>query len=199
MRLTGNDRKASILEFIRSYVERHGYPPSIREIGAAVGLRSTASVARYLTALQDMGQLSHPPTKRRAWSLTRDDRERSASVPLIGRITAGVPILAVESQEDRLTLSTTLFSSPPDYLLRVQGESMIEAGIRDGDLVAVETTGTVKNGDIVIAMIGDEATVKYFERLPDAIRLNPANPRFEPITSPDIEIIGRVVGLMRSY
>lgn len=192
----GVDRQNDILSYIQSYTDQYGFPPSIREIGSAVGLKSTASVARYLTALQDSGRLVHPATKRRAWSI--QDRPSSVEAPLIGRITAGEPILAQENQEERFRLSPRLFSRAPDYLLRVKGDSMIEAGIYDGDLVAVQSTETADDGDIVIALIGDESTVKYLERRHGHIQLNPANPRYQPIINPDIQIIGRVVGLVRA-
>jgi repressor LexA len=195
-RQRGIDRQNHILAFIQSYTDQYGYPPSVREIGAAVGLKSTASVARYLEALQNSGRLTHPATKRRAWSV--QDRPAAIEAPLIGRITAGQPILAQENQEERFRLSPRLFSRRPDYLLRVKGDSMIEAGIYDGDLVAVHSTDTADDGDIVIALIGDESTVKYLERRKGRIQLNPANPHYEPIISPDIQIIGRVVGLVRS-
>lgn len=195
-RQRGVDRQNHILSYIQSYTDQYGYPPSVREIGAAVGLKSTASVARYLSALQNSGRLSHPATKRRAWSV--QDRPVSVDAPLIGRITAGQPILAQENHEERYRLSPTLFSHTPDYLLRVNGDSMIEAGIYDGDLVAVQLTDTAENGEIVIALIGEESTVKYLERKDGGVRLLPANPRYQPIISPDIRVIGRVVGLVRS-
>ncbi len=195
-RQRGIDRQDAILAYIKSYTEHYGYPPSVREIGAAVGLKSTASVARYLVALQNTGRLSHPATKRRAWSV--QDRPVSVETPLIGRITAGQPILAQENHEERFRLSPSLFTRSPDYLLRVNGDSMIEAGIYDGDLVAVEVLDTADNGDIVIALMGDESTVKYLERKEGRIRLLPANSRYEPIESPDIQVIGRVVGLVRA-
>ena len=193
---SGLDRQHHILSFIESYAERHGYPPSVREIGAAVGLKSTASVARYLKILEDKGRISHPPSKRRAWSL--QDRQVSFEAPLVGRISAGQPILARENQVDRLRLSAQFFSRVPDYFLKVQGDSMINAGIYDGDIVAVQSTDTADNGDLVIALLGEDTTVKYFERRPNTIRLNPANPRYEPIVSPDIRVIGRVLGLIRA-
>lgn len=193
------NRKDHILEFIRDYVSDHGYPPSVREIGAAVGLKSTASVARYLKLLEADGRVSHPPFKRRAWTVDPSGDGAPLRLPLVGRITAGVPILAVEQRDGVLQFPGSLFRRRPDFLLRVSGDSMIEAGIRDGDLVAVQSTATAENGEIVIALLGDEATVKYFERRSDTLRLIPANPRYAPIESPHIQVIGRVVGLVRSY
>jgi repressor LexA len=195
-RQRGIDRQNHILSFIKSYSEQYGFPPSVREIGAAVGLKSTASVARYLVALQNNGRLAHPATKRRAWSI--QDRPVSVEAPLIGRITAGQPILAQENQEERFRVSQSFFSRTPDYFLRVKGDSMIDAGIYDGDLVAVQSTNSADDGEIVIALLGEESTVKYLERKAGRVRLLPANPRYEPIVSPDIRILGRVVGLIRS-
>lgn len=201
-RQSATDRQASILEYIRTYVERHGYPPSVREIGAGVGLRSTASVARYLHALEDQGYISHPPLKRRAWTV--DERQSggpgpTVEVPLVGKITAGVPILASEQIDERYRLPHSLFGGRPDFLLRVVGDSMIEAGIQEEDLVAVESTADARHGDIVIALLGEEATVKRLEKTAGRVRLMPANPRYQPIESPDITIIGRVVGLIRGF
>lgn len=195
-RLSGLDRQNDILTYIKSYIEQNGYPPSVREIGSAVGLKSTASVARYLVDLQNSGRLTHPATKRRAWSV--QDRPVSVEAPLIGRITAGQPILAQENQEERFRLSPSMFTRTPNYLLRVKGDSMIEAGIYEGDLVAVQSVDTAENGEIVIALLGDESTVKYLERKDGRIRLLPANPHYQPIVDPDIQIIGRVVGLVRA-
>lgn len=192
----GIERQNDIVSYIQNYGDQHGYPPSVREICSAVGLKSTASVARYLKQLEDSGRLTHPPAKRRAWQL--QDRTPSIEAPLVGRITAGHPILAVENQEERFRLSPHMFSTAPDYFLRVRGDSMIEAGIYDGDLVAVQSSDTADNGDIVIALLGDESTVKYLQRQGNHVQLNPANPRYQPIVSPDIRIIGRVVGLVRS-
>ncbi len=195
-RLRGTDRQHDIMAFIQSFIDKNGFPPSVREIGAAVGLKSTASVFRYLQALENSGKITHPPAKRRAWRV--EDRAPAVEAPLVGRITAGQPILAVENQEERFRLSPHFFSHAPDFFLRVRGDSMIEAGIYDGDLVAVESTKTAENGQIVIALIGEESTVKYLERTGRRIRLLPANPRYEPIESPDIQVIGRVIGLVRS-
>ncbi|AEW05329.1 SOS-response transcriptional repressor, LexA [Sulfobacillus acidophilus DSM 10332] len=199
MRRSAAERQQDILQFIQRYLQRYGYPPSVREIGAAVGLKSTASVARYLKRLEEGGLISHPPAKRRAWRVERDRGEPPVPVPLIGRITAGQPILAVENVEDTWSVTPSLFSRQPDYFLRVKGDSMIGVGIFDGDLVAVEAVNTADSGDIVIAVIGEEATVKTLDITPHGLRLLPANPRYQPIEHPYIQVIGRVIGLVRTY
>ncbi len=193
------ERQQKILNYIQHFLAQNGYPPSVREIGKAVGLSSTASVARHLKVLEREGYISHPPAKRRAWTMGSGRQSSSMmSLPLVGNITAGVPILAAEVIEDKLNVSTSLFRTPPDFLLRVVGDSMIGAGIFDGDIVAVQSASTAQDGDIVIALIGDEATVKYFFKDPSGIRLMPANERYEPIIAPDIQVLGKVVGLVRS-
>lgn len=198
MRKPMADHKQHIIDFIQQYLTRYGYPPSVREIGAAVGLKSTASVARYLKQLEQDGRITHPPLKRRAWSVTGETQEVGI-VPIVGKITAGQPILAAEQIEDSWRLPATLFHPQADYLLRVIGDSMIEAGIREGDLVAVNSTTSAQNGEIVIALIGDEATVKYLDLSHNPARLVPANPRYEPIVDQTMTVLGRVVGLIRSY
>ena len=198
MARTADDRREHIIEFIQQYLGRNGYPPSVREIGAAVGLKSTASVARHLKTLETDGVISHPPLKRRAWSLQGKGQEVS-SVPVVGKITAGQPILATEQVEDTWQIPVGLFRLKADFLLRVVGDSMIDAGIREGDLVAVQSTSAVNDGEIVIGMIGEEATVKYLDRSGGKIRLLPANPLYSPIEDPSITVIGRVVGLIRAY
>jgi repressor LexA len=194
----GDERRQRIVAYIQDHLSQNGYPPSVREIGAAVGLASTASVARHLKLLEKNGQLSHAPSKRRAWRLDGASRETSL-LPLVGKIQAGQPVLAQEQVEDHVTVSLGLFHPRADYLLRVDGDSMIDAGIRPGDLVAVVSQSTAEDGDIVIALIGEEATVKRLEKQKGSVRLMPANPNYSPIEAPDLAIIGRVVGLLRSY
>ncbi len=197
MRMAGADRQQHILQFIQAYTQDHGYPPSVREIGAAVGLRSTASVARYLKALEQAGYIVHPPSKRRAWSLDGPARARATSVPVVGRVPAGLPSLAHELIDDQVWVSAGVFATAPDYFLRVVGDSMVDAGIYDGDLAAVQMTTTAQNGDIVVGLIGEEATLKYFYATPEGIELRPANRRYQPIRRPDIRVVGRVVGIIR--
>jgi repressor LexA len=198
MAINGDEKRKQIVEYIQSHLRQNGYPPSVREIGAAVGLSSTASVARHLRRLEESGQLSHAPFKRRAWRLDGTPRD-AQSLPLVGHIRAGNPILAQEHVEDHVTVSMDLFHPSADFLLRVKGDSMIDSGIFPEDLVAVSLQAEVKDGDVVIAMLGDEATVKHLDTREGRIRLLPANVNYEPIESEDIAIVGRVVGLLRTF
>ncbi|CAB1128851.1 LexA repressor [Candidatus Hydrogenisulfobacillus filiaventi] len=199
-----SDRREQILAYIEEHIQSHGYPPSVREIGAAVGLRSSASVFRHLRILEAGGRLTHQPSKRRAWQL---DPGRAggpagaevALVPLLGRITAGVPILAQEQVEDHLAVPRHLFHGRPDFLLRVMGDSMQEAGILDGDLVVVQAQPAADEGDIIIALLENEATVKRLHLTREGPWLMPANPRYQPLFAPDLKVLGRVIGLLRGY
>lgn len=198
MAAKGEERRSRILKYIRHYHQQFGYSPSVREIGAAVGLKSTATVARHLKVLESEGVLSHPLRKRRAWKVAEMGPE-PLSAPIVGKITAGLPILAQHQTEEHLTFSANLFRYTPDYFLRVVGDSMEQAGILDGDIVAVRAQTSAEDGDIVVALLGDEATVKRLERNPSRVRLIPANERYQPIEDPDMAILGRVIGVMRSY
>ena len=155
-----SDKQTAILEFIRSEIEQKGYPPSVREICSAVGLKSTSSVHAHLTQLEKKGLLRRDPTKPRAMEVLDGPVSRGRSVPLVGRVTAGLPILATENIEDYLVLPQSLQGRGDLFALRVQGESMIEAGIEDGDIVVLRRQETAENGEIVVAMIDDEATLK---------------------------------------
>jgi repressor LexA len=199
-------RQKQILEFIRRQIRERGYPPSVREIGEAVGLRSSSTVHGHLARLEEKGYLRRDPTKPRAIEVLDDDptrvlqHQRLVSVPLVGRVTAGEPILAVENIEDYIPLPRDLAGGEGTFLLSVRGDSMIGAGIFDGDTVIVRPQPTADNGDIVVAMVGDEeATIKRFFREKDAIRLQPENPVLEPIVSRDVRIIGKVIGLIRRF
>ena len=200
MELTG--RQQEIWTFLVDYVDRHGYPPTVREIGEAVGLASPSTVHAHLANLERAGLLRRDPTKPRALELTG---RQSASVatlpklPLLGQIAAGGPLLADENVEDELAVPETLRG---DFLLRVKGDSMIEAGILDGDIVVVRRAQDARNGDIVVALAGedesaDEATVKTFYREKGRVRLQPENASLEPIYAPHVEILGKVVGVFR--
>ena len=202
MDLTG--RQQEIWSFLVDYVDRHGYPPTVREIGEAVGLASPSTVHAHLANLERAGLLKRDPTKPRALELVgRDKPEPSVAalpkLPLLGQIAAGSPLLAEQNVEDSIAVPENLRG---DFVLRVKGESMIEAGILDGDLVIVRRAQDAKNGDIVVALAGDdesadEATVKTFYRENGRIRLQPENAALEPIYAEHVQILGKVVGVFR--
>ena len=201
------ERQRAILEFLHEYVDEHGYPPTVREIGEAVGLRSPSTVHAHLAQLERAGALRRDPTKPRAIELT--DRRRPGQpdevevrrLPLVGQIAAGGPLLAEENVEEELGVPEPL-SAGADFLLRVKGDSMIDAGILDGDIVVVQRREDARNGEIVVALAGedesaDEATVKRFFREDGRVRLQPENSALEPIYAPYVRVLGRVVGVFR--
>jgi repressor LexA len=202
--LTGRQRE--IWSFLVDYVDRHGYPPTVREIGGAVGLASPSTVHAHLANLERAGLLRRDPTKPRALELVgREKRVAEAAVaelpklPLLGQIAAGGPLLADENVEDEIAVPERLRG---DFLLRVKGDSMVEAGILDGDVVVVRRAQDARDGEIVVALAGDdettdEATVKRFFRESGQIRLQPENSALEPIYAPYVEILGKVVGVFR--
>jgi repressor LexA len=194
-------RRRTILEFIDQTIRDRGYPPTVREIGVAVGLQSTSTVHFHLKALEDQGLLEREPLLTRAIRPVKSAAElkqRAARyVPVLGRVAAGAPILADENVDDVLPLPDDFLPGGETFLLRVQGDSMKGEGILDGDLVVVQRQDDALTGDIVVALLGDEATVKRFIRHPDAVELRPANDDFEPIFVRDVRVLGRVVGLLR--
>jgi repressor LexA len=200
--LTG--RQQEIWDFLVDYVDQHGYPPTVREIGEAVGLASPSTVHAHLANLERAGLLKRDPTKPRAVELVgRERREAPAAavekLPLVGQIAAGGPLLAEENIEDQLAVPETLRG---DFLLRVKGDSMVNAGILDGDIVVVQRAQDARNGEIVVALAGedesaDEATVKRFFRENGRIRLQPENDALEPIYARHVQILGRVTGVFR--
>ncbi len=203
------ERQRGILEMIHAHVSEHGYPPSVREIGDAVGLKSTSSVHAHLETLEDRGYLRRDPTKPRALELGRDpitslDRrpEASTAVPLVGEIAAGGPILAEEQVESVYNLPRDLVGEGRLFMLRVRGESMIDAGVLDGDMVVVREQPQVEQGEMCAALIEGEATVKFFRRTRSGeVFLDPANPGFEPIpvdAEQDATIMGKVVTVLRN-
>ena len=194
-----SDKQTAILEFIRSEIEQKGYPPSVREICSAVGLKSTSSVHAHLTQLEKKGLLRRDPTKPRAMEVLDGPVSRGRSVPLVGRVTAGLPILATENIEDYLVLPQSLQGRGDLFALRVQGESMIEAGIEDGDIVVLHRQETAENGEIVVAMIDDEATLKRIYYEDGHVRLQPENAAMEPIYADEVVILGRLLALFRQY
>ncbi|MFW5867046.1 MAG: transcriptional repressor LexA [Armatimonadota bacterium] len=195
-------RRRQILDFIATTVEERGYPPTVREIGAEIGLKSSSSVHYHLRVLEEEGYITRDGSLTRALRVsgTGDSTERSGTtyLPLVGRVAAGEPILATENIERLVPTSADLFGAGELFLLEVQGNSMIEAGILDGDLVVVSQQPTAEEGEIVVAMLEDEATVKHLYRHPDRVELRPANSAMDPIFADDVQIIGRVRGVIRS-
>jgi repressor LexA len=203
------ERQQQIWNYLVEYVDGHGYPPTVREIGERVGLASPSTVHAHLANLERAGLLRRDPTKPRALELIgRERREAQPAqategdvvrLPLLGEIAAGAPLLAAENIEDYLPMPSR---AKGDFLLRVKGESMIDAGILDGDLVIVQSAQDARNGEVVVALVGDdegadEATVKTFYREDDRIRLQPENRALEPIYARHVQILGRVVGVFR--
>ena len=208
-------RQLAIYDFIRSYSTEHGYPPSVREIGSAVGLASPSTVHMHLKVLEEHGLIRRDSKKPRTIEVVdkqaapADDQAPQASVeqdvgrniitlPLVGRVAAGTPILAEQNVEETLTLPTSIVSDASSFILRVRGESMINAGIFDGDYIVVKEQPDAHNGEIVVALIDDSATVKTFYRERDRVRLQPENDSMEPIYVDDPVILGKVTALIRS-
>jgi repressor LexA len=201
-------RQQEIFDFIRKYSAKYGYPPTVRDIGKAVGLASSSTVHAHLANLEKIGLLRRDPSKPRAIELF--DRAvgsavegvrsivRPDSLPLLGSVAAGQPILAEENIEEYVPVPTLAGGDDGDYLLRIRGESMKNAGIVEDDLVVVHQQDSAQQGDIVVALLGEEATVKRYFREPDHIRLQPENETMEPIRTKEVKVLGRVVGLLRS-
>lgn len=196
-----SERRRTILQFIQQAIRERGYPPTVREIGAAVGLRSTSTVHFHLRALQEQGLLEREPLLTRALRPVKTAQELKQRpvqyVPVVGRVAAGQPIMAEENVDELLPLPEDFLPGTETFLLRVRGDSMIGDGIHDGDLVVVERRDSAESGDIVVALLDDEATVKRFIRHPDFVELRPSNDNFEPIFVRDVRILGKVVGLLR--
>ena len=188
-----SDKANLIVEFVNQFVQENGYAPSVREIGSAVGLRSTASVSYHLQALQEKGLIQSPGAKGRKRAVVAS--VRPGQIPIVGVVTAGIPILAVDNQEGTMSWD----GEPGCFALRVRGESMIGAGILDGDKVVVRPQSTANDGQIVVARIGDEATVKRLRRRNGQVWLLPENPAFEPIDGSEAELIGLVKAVVREY
>ena len=188
-----SNKAEMILDYVNQFIQENGYAPSVREIGAAVGLRSTASVSYHLQALQEKGLLQSPGAKGRKRAIVTS--QRPGQIPVVGVVTAGIPILAVENQEGTMAWE----GEPGCFALRVRGESMIGAGILDGDKVVVRPQSTADDGQIVVARIGDEATVKRLRRRNGQVWLMPENPAFDPIDGTEAELIGLVKAVVREY
>ena len=188
-----SDKAQRILEFVNDFVQENGFAPSVREIGAAVGLRSTASVSYHLQQLQEKGYLQSPGAKGRKRAIVTS--QRPGQIPVVGVVTAGIPILALENQEGTIAWE----GDPKCFALRVRGDSMIHAAILDGDMVVVRPQANADDGQIVVARIGDEATVKRLRRRNGEIWLMPENENYDPIDGTHAEIIGIVRGVVREY
>jgi repressor LexA len=219
-------RQEQVLDFIVAYTGKHGYPPSVRDIGTKVGLKSSSTVHSHLVGLENKGYIRRDPSSARAIEVLRTaggafaeangsdvvdkstalDEVRDVSailrnivtLPVVGRVAAGQPILAEQNIEDSFALPTQIVGDTGSFMLTIHGNSMIEAGINDGDYVVVREQNNADNGDIVVAMIDDEATVKTFYREPDCIRLQPQNSSMQPIYSREVQIIGKVIALLRT-
>ena len=196
-------KQQMILDFLKKEIKRNGYPPTVREICDAVGLSSTSTVHAHLETLERKGYIRRSPTKNRSTEILENDFYNSGhelvNVPIVGKVAAGIPILAEENIEDTFPIPVDHVKNDSCFMLHVKGDSMIDEGILDGDLVLVRQQQTAANGDIVIAMIDDSATVKTFYREADNIRLQPANKAFAPIIMKDCTILGKVIGLYRKY
>lgn len=203
-------RQQEVLDFIRIYRAEHGYPPTVRDIGQAVGLASSSTVHAHLANLERLGLLRRDPSKPRALELldravgsvaegVRTALGGAYGLPLVGTVAAGAPILADENIEEYIEVPPVAGGSQGEFVLQVRGESMVDAGMLEGDYVVVSPQDTAQDGEIVVAMVGgEEATVKRFFREADHIRLQPEHPTMEPIRSRDVRVVGRVVGLLRS-
>lgn len=196
------DKQSEIYEFLKTYTENKGYPPSVREICEAVSLSSTSTVHGHLKRLERKGLVKRDPTKPRALEIAglSEPEKEMLTIPILGKITAGIPILAHENVEDTFELPLDYIKHDRElFMLRVSGESMINAGIGDNDLAIIEKADTAKNGDIVAALIDDSATIKRFFKEKDKIRLQPENDTMESIIVSDCKIIGKLVGIFRSF
>ena len=201
-------RQSEILDFIKRYLDKNGYPPTVRDIGGAVGLTSSSTVHAHLSNLEKAGMIRRDPTKPRALEIIGEKVRRAAErvsdvvstatgLPLVGHVAAGEPILAEQNIEEYIDVPRIAGGGDADFVLSVRGDSMEKAGILDGDFVVVKSQQTAQDGEIVVALIDNEATVKRFFREADHIRLQPENDAYEPIRSPDAAVIGSVVGVFR--
>ena len=198
-------KQIEILHFIKNHIQVQGYPPAVREICKGVNLKSTSTVHRHLEKIEEKGYIRKDPTKPRAIEvLDRGDNslfapKKTIDIPIIGKVTAGQPILAIEHIEDTFPIPVELAERGPLFMLKVQGDSMIDAGIYNNDYVLVKKQNAAKNGDIVVALIEDEATIKRFFKEKDYIRLQPENQAMSPILTKDVIILGKVIGLYRKF
>ena len=198
-----SDKQKEILEYMKQEILNKGYPPTVRDICEAVKLKSTSSVHSHLETLEKNGYIRRDPTKPRAIEIIDDNfnmtRREMTNVPMIGRVAAGEPILAVENIESYFPIPTEYMPNAESFMLKVKGESMINVGIFDGDQILVEKCNTARNGDMVVALVDDSATVKTFYKENGHIRLQPENDTMEPIIVDDCEIMGKVFGVFRFF
>ncbi|WP_032121607.1 transcriptional repressor LexA [Clostridium amazonitimonense] len=197
-----SSKQEEIYTFLKSYTEEKGYPPSVREICEAVSLRSTSTVHGHLKRLEKKGLIKRDPTKPRALEILELSMQKKemVDIPIMGKVTAGMPILAVENIEDTFSIPMNFVKHDKDlFMLKVSGDSMIDAGIFNGDLAIIEKIQTAINGDIVVALIENEATIKRFFKEDDYIRLQPENKTMDPIIVNDCAILGKLVGIYRRY
>ena len=194
-------RQEEIFEFIKRYSSEHGYPPTVRDIGKAIGLTSSSTVHAHLANLEKLGVLRRDPTKPRALELLGQAARKvvpgPSGLPVVGRVAAGAPVLAEENIEEYVDVPEIAGGDAGEYVLRVHGESMKDAGILEGDYVVVRPQDTASDGEIVVALVGEEATVKRFFKESDHIRLQPENAAMQPIRVREVQILGRVVGVCR--
>ena len=197
-----SDKQLEIYEFLKIYTENKGYPPSVREICEAVNLRSTSTVHGHLKRLEKKGLIKRDPTKPRALEIIEmsNSKKEMLNIPIIGKVTAGAPILATENIEDTFPIPIEYIKHNDElFMLKVTGDSMINAGINDGDYAIIEKAPTAENGEIVVALIENEATIKTFYKEKDHIRLQPENDTLSPIIVEECSILGKLVGLFRAY
>ena len=196
-----NNRQKQILAYIKDFLRSKGYPPSVREIGEAVGLSSSSTVHGYLNKLEATGFIKRDPTKPRAIDVLDEApwrQKKLTPVPLLGKVTAGIPITAIENIEETYPLPTDFVGEAETFMLTVQGDSMIDAGIHDGDYIIVRVQQVARNGEIVVALVDDEdATVKRYYKEKNQVRLQPENTAYDPIYTRNVSILGKVIGLIR--
>ena len=196
-----SEKQQLILDYIKEEILKKGYPPTVREICERVGLRSTSSVHSHLNTLEENGYIRRDPTKPRAIEIIDDEfgltRRDMTNIPIIGRVAAGEPLLAVENIEDYFSLPTEFLPNNETFILKIQGESMINIGFYDGDFLIVEKVNSANNGDVVVALIDDSVTVKTFYKENGYIRLQPEDDNMDPIIVDDCSIVGKVIGLIR--
>jgi repressor LexA len=193
-------RQREIFDYVKSYGEEHGYPPTVRDIGKAIGLTSSSTVHAHLANLEKLGVLRRDPTKPRAIEVLVDKAKAAVApsgLPIVGQVAAGQPVLAEENIEEYVPVPPIAGGDEGEFVLRVKGDSMIQAGIFEGDYVVVRPQDTATDGEIVVAMVEDEATVKRFFKEEDHVRLQPENDTLDPIRSREVQLLGRVVGVCR--